>query len=180
MDCCGYLLFAGPAARNLAKRMGRECVECCVRGSQRLRNKLAPKHACPCDLLAMMPPDGNYTDLLYYIQRSNEEIQYVASKATVKQEMRALFSESSLNCRGSLASKHLTLSISFSSMSRQLQTGSSSRIRSSGLRRIHSIYHPRFPVRAKIVFFSPLCCCIKERLCMGTVFTYENSTRRPF
>ena len=58
MDCCGYLLFVGPAARNLAKRLGRECVECCVRGSQRLRNKLAPKHACPCDLLAMMPPDG--------------------------------------------------------------------------------------------------------------------------
>ena len=58
MDCCGYLVFAGPAARNLAKRMGRECVECCVRGSQRLRRIIAPKHACPCDLLAMMPPDG--------------------------------------------------------------------------------------------------------------------------
>ena len=51
MACCGYLRFAGPAARNLLKRLGCAAVECCVRGSQRIRRKLVPKYACPCDLL---------------------------------------------------------------------------------------------------------------------------------
>lgn len=58
MACCGYLRFAGPAARNLLKRLGCAAVECCVRGSQRIRRKLVPKYACPCDLLAMMTIHG--------------------------------------------------------------------------------------------------------------------------
>ena len=58
MACCGYLRFAGPAARNLLKRLGCAAVECCVRGSQRIRRKLVPKYACPCDLLAVMTVYG--------------------------------------------------------------------------------------------------------------------------
>lgn len=67
MACCGYLRFAGPAARNLLKRLGCAAVECCVRGSQRIRRKLVPKYACPCDLFAMMAVHGELKSLFVIV-----------------------------------------------------------------------------------------------------------------
>lgn len=53
MGCCGYVRFAGKPVHNLLRRLAGVAVELSVRCSQRLRRRLAPPMACPCDLLVM-------------------------------------------------------------------------------------------------------------------------------